>query len=138
MIPQKTTPTCCHCVTWLVPAGAYQKAAEAAETELHEFLAKATDEIDSAIGYDTKAVFVTFNTEKQRDDCLAACPQREWRLPKEGGGEVALLATAAAAAAAAAAVVTVVFTAAAVVAAHASFACVGVHERMMSTVWQRY
>jgi hypothetical protein len=44
---------------------------------MEEFMAKANDEIDAAVGYGTKAAFVTFNTQQQREACEASCPKSE-------------------------------------------------------------
>ena len=65
------TTLCCFDVS-----GSHEQRLERAEKRMEEFMTKANEQIDAAVGYGTKAAFVTFNTQQQREACEAACPKR--------------------------------------------------------------
>jgi hypothetical protein len=56
---------------------AYQRAVQASEHKLAKFMASADEQLSAADGCPLKAVFVTFNSQAERDACQRACPRRE-------------------------------------------------------------
>jgi hypothetical protein len=56
-------------------AVAYQRQVKASEKKMAKFMQQAHEQLDA--GFELKAVFVTFNTQREANKCLAGCPRRE-------------------------------------------------------------